>query len=1034
MAKKQAAVNKPSLSSTPLWDHQRKAVETIRDYLAAFEQDNNLGACLIHMPTGSGKTGVIACASHFLGKAGCVLALCPRVALRDQLCREVSGRFFSKLGLSESLPKTVRNIKRAFPNIDDGAYESSIIAMTIQLLFSLKKKSIENPAHHQHYAKLQSKVDLIIVDEGHYEPALMWSDAIRGITAPRVIFTATPFRNDLKLFDVSFKHAYSYTFKQAIADHTIRKVAIHDRPSQTGPTKFVTDVLQFYDQQFASQTHAASPPRVIVRCDSDTEIRQIGVALANGGRSYVLIHENFKDGDSNKPHERRTVPDPNSEPAVFWIHQFKLLEGIDDSRFQLLAIYNDFGNTREIVQQIGRVIRNPTRDAKAVGHVLDHSGGKLRELWEGFLRFDELVDTKGVQVADFGTKLLQAIQSAVPDVVYLDRRFRTGFQLAAINPGDELVLPATVNIFLKANGFDLASLVSALEAEYRQQDRDVRHITVGSAEVLIYLTFRNSSLLRSTAFIECRLGVTILQESGKYLCYFDSGGGMPELTENSLGPAGIDELRRLFSKSKDSRLTSVSLHNANLGPRAIRSRSFSAARIDDTIPGFDEHSFICRTAQGYSENNGDVVRRYVGFAGGKITDSKKGGRLSFDDYIEWLKSITAVLVNGKDVIGDFTRFATHAAVPDDPDPTSVLLDVAEVEESFVTHDVAGVTPDLPLQLEDACCEVDSTGQFTVKGNGRACLAEIVFNTKTNRYHIESAALDELYHSHEEGLERGLVQFLNRSQSFRVIPKSERSFYTLGAFYSPMIRFGPTYDDDQIGLLKILYPYSALATIGSEKGAACAADGSAWDANSLFAIIDNLGSGHGMKSLFGAPDMLICDDLGTEAADFILADTKKDKVVFIHAKGHGTGAARQYGASPLQEVCGQATKNLKYFARFGIDEPPRARKWHTDIWRTKADAAGNISPSGQVTSRMRKMPSGITSGLDAWKKIRSIIRNPNAQLEVWLFLGRLFSKSAFEEQLKQRKPRAEAEQATYLLFSTMTDVASVGARLRIICST
>lgn len=1032
MAKKKAAPTKPSLTTTPLWDHQNRAVDTIRDYLTAFEQDNSLGSCLIHMPTGTGKTGVIACASHFLTKAGCVLALCPRVALRDQLYREVSGRFFTKLKLTDDLPKTVHNVKKGFPAIADDEYKRSIVAMTIQMLFSLKKKYEENPANHGDYVTLQNKVDLVIVDEGHYEPALMWSEAIRGIIAPRLIFTATPFRNDLKLFDVSFDHAYSYTFKQASADHTIRKVEIHDRPSNASPTDFVADVLQFYDQRFGNQATAASPPRVIIRCDSQAEIRKIGVALANAGRTSVLIHENFRDGDPNAPHERRTVPDPNAEPAVFWIHQFKLLEGIDDSRFQMLAIYNEFGNTREIVQQIGRVIRNPTRNAHASGHVLDHSGGKHRELWEGFLRFDELVDKEGIQAADFGKKLLQAIQSAVPDVVYLDRRFRTSFQLAAIDPREELILPATVNVLRKSTGFDLAGLVNALKVEYLEQDRDVRHETVGTAEVLIYLTFRNSPLLHSTAFIECRLGVTILQESSDYLCYFDSAGGLPELTMNLLQPVAINELRRLFAKATHTRLTSVNLHNSNLGPRAIRSRAISAARIDDTIPSFDDHSFVCRTAQGYSEDNDGVVRRYVGFARGKITDSKKGGRLPFEKYLEWLNGLTDVLASDKKTIGDFTRFAAHAAVPVDPEPTSVLLDVAEVEESFVTHDIDGVTPNEPLHLEDACCEIFN-GQFTVTANGKQCSGEIVFNDKSNRYRIDSGDLDEMYHSEEQGLNHGLVRFLNQQQSFRVIPKSEGSFYTLGAFYSPMIRFGPNYDDDQIGLLKILCPFAALDTIGSEKGNACVADGSAWDPHSLFSIIDKLGDGHGMKSLFGTPDIRVCDDMGTESADFILVDTIKRKVVFIHAKGCGSGNAKKYAASPLQEVCGQATKNLKYLARFGQDEPIRARNWHSDVWKVTEKKGSKKLPTGTVKKRIRNAPADLTTGLKVWTKIRSIIRDPNAELEVWLFLGRMLSATSLEEQLRKKKPAAEAQQAAYLLFSTMNDVASVGAKLKVICS-
>lgn len=132
-------MTKPSLKTTPLWSHQVDAVNSIRKYLKAWELDNAIGSALIHMPTGTGKTGVIASASHFLKKSGCVLILCPRIALRDQLCREVKGRFFTKLTLTDELPKAVYNVKKGFPSIDAGAYKNAIIVMTIQKLYSYKK-------------------------------------------------------------------------------------------------------------------------------------------------------------------------------------------------------------------------------------------------------------------------------------------------------------------------------------------------------------------------------------------------------------------------------------------------------------------------------------------------------------------------------------------------------------------------------------------------------------------------------------------------------------------------------------------------------------------------------------------------------------------------------------------------------------------------------------------------------------------------------------------------------------------------------
>jgi len=84
---------KPSLSSTPLWPHQEKAIDAFRKYLNAAQKNPDLGSALVHMPTGTGKTGVIACASHFLASVGAVLVLSPRIALRNQLAQEVADDF-----------------------------------------------------------------------------------------------------------------------------------------------------------------------------------------------------------------------------------------------------------------------------------------------------------------------------------------------------------------------------------------------------------------------------------------------------------------------------------------------------------------------------------------------------------------------------------------------------------------------------------------------------------------------------------------------------------------------------------------------------------------------------------------------------------------------------------------------------------------------------------------------------------------------------------------------------------------------------
>jgi len=81
--------------SLPLWRHQVTAVEMIEDYLAASVS----GSALVRMPTGSGKSGIIAVASRCLPNVINALVVCPHEMLRDQLAEDVKQRFFDNIGV-----------------------------------------------------------------------------------------------------------------------------------------------------------------------------------------------------------------------------------------------------------------------------------------------------------------------------------------------------------------------------------------------------------------------------------------------------------------------------------------------------------------------------------------------------------------------------------------------------------------------------------------------------------------------------------------------------------------------------------------------------------------------------------------------------------------------------------------------------------------------------------------------------------------------------------------------------------------------
>jgi superfamily II DNA or RNA helicase len=462
-----------------LWPHQSLAIKNMQKYLEDYKKKITTGSALVHMPTGSGKTRVISTLARFTSGVGCVLILAPRIALRQQLVKKLDERSILKKDIDNIiLPKTVREWVENYPPDSPGyllndiqsEIDDIVLISTIQMLDSAKKN------YEEVYTYLQNHVSLVLIDEGHYEPAISWSRSIRGLNTAKILFTATPYRNDFKAFDIDIDYRYSFTYQDALKQNYLRKVNIKTFPSTTDPNQLVTDIKNEYRVFFGydiPKQPKLDTPRIIIRCDRSSSMRTVITALHNAGiDSLIAIHERFDDR-FGPPHERQSVPidllQSEKSPLV-WIHQYKLLEGIDDPRFQLLAFFGPLNrNTRSLIQQVGRVIRNKSQTQPETAMVLDHTGGKLANVWEAFKSFDEnLAVIKGNNTG--GSAVLQSIGESFikeyidlhPEPVYIDRKFRNRFVISKQNPYTELVFPLSVNIIEKLSNFNLMKFLEAI--------------------------------------------------------------------------------------------------------------------------------------------------------------------------------------------------------------------------------------------------------------------------------------------------------------------------------------------------------------------------------------------------------------------------------------------------------------------------------------------------------------------------------------------------------------------------------------------
>jgi superfamily II DNA or RNA helicase len=1005
-----------SWESLRLWPHQKDAIKAARRYLNA--RPNK--AALIRMPTGSGKTGVIAVIARCFPDIRHVLAITPWTSLRDQLADDIESRFWEHIGTDPGAwPKNVRRIvpKSAVKTLREPAPTGSVLLSTIPALQDISKARAS-------YEALRRSIDLVVVDEGHREPAHEWAQTVRNLGKPVILLTATPFRNDHKLFDVDPRHVYSLSHRDAEARRFIRAVAFEECKFDGSPAGFVGQLLEFYDGAFKKRRpDIRGPHRVIVRCETRASVKDVARELQKAGRKVIALHERFPgkgaaigDGPASEDGglERQDFPPADQRDFDFWVHQNKLLEGIDDPNFTLLAIYERFRSTRSLVQQIGRIIRNPGQKPRQTAWVFCDRRHRQREWWEAYRKHepDQELKLKGAE-----RQLFDTMVTSQPEVEYLDGRWCERFDFSRDDLHRQLQYPLRTNAAACRPRFSMTGFRAEVKAEWRQDELDIRSETPDAVTpwVFVYAMKRNCPILLDRSFAEFRIGYTICHRKGDHLFFYDSLGRLPGCFEKWAEPLRPHALEKLF-RGREARISSLSLMNTDLGQHSIRRRTLNARSLADTAPGLADHVHFCSTAVGYTgDSAAALTRRYVGFSRGRISDSGAAAS-TYDEYSRWLEMLSGELADGSGKAPTlFGRFAKSVAAPSDARPANILLDLDETWGSF-----SDTRSGKRFSLDDLCYAVDEAGRFDLVANGRRYAATVRFDKASGTYYVASDELNQGFLKQattDSPAREGLVAHINRAQAFRIVPVSPGRIYAHRHFYEPRLPVGGD-APSKMDILQILCPVPQLKTMADEKGRRCT--GGSWAKGSLFHLIDTQGEGTAMARHFADGDLLVCDDMGTEVADFIAGDSRQKRIRLIHAKASSTGSLKS--ASDFQEVCGQATKNLDILLPFSDSRPNKLASW-ADAWRAPR-------VEGSVHCRIRKGPRIPQR---SWEAFRSIICDPAAEREVWIVFGGGLSRKAFEDDARKDTPAPETIQLLYLLQSTWSAISTVGAKFRVYCA-
>ena len=369
------------------------------------------------LPTGCGKSGLIACAPFGIAE-GRVLVVTPNLTIKSGLVNGTLAGASPFYDFCQILPPDVRRprvvaLERGRVNEED-CLRADIIVANVQQM--------------QSWLGLfpSDFFDLILVDEAHHAPADSWQDIHDAFPEAKGIYlTATPFRSDDK--PIQAEAVYTYRLADAIAAGYVKNIVRVDAVASEmtfvmeGEDRSYTreEILNLREERWFSRGVALSDVCNATIVDRSVQLlqakRQRGtehhqiIAAACSIRHAERIAAFYQSrglrasfvasrGMSMEERDRRLAAyDAGQIDAM--VHVGILGEGYDNAPISIAAIFRPFRSTAPYTQFVGRAIRAlPNGNATDnVAHVVAHAGLNQEGLW-GYFK-NELAEAN--VVADF---------------------------------------------------------------------------------------------------------------------------------------------------------------------------------------------------------------------------------------------------------------------------------------------------------------------------------------------------------------------------------------------------------------------------------------------------------------------------------------------------------------------------------------------------------------------------------------------------------------------------------------------------------
>jgi hypothetical protein len=519
-------------------------------------------------------------------------------------------------------------------------------------------------------------------------------------------------------------------------------------------------------------------------------------------------------------------------------------------------------------------------------------------------------------------------------------------------------------------------------------------------------------------------GFLMIVEYREYAVVFKSNLDLPSSFKTEYLQRVGDQNFEAAIAPVDATFEQIRLRNMATSKHTLRSKTLEANNLQNVMGRAGASRYI---AQGYRvRQNGEHL------SGTPHTGrlSQRSDKAPYRELIAWVEASIETLGEESPVLSPFiqafARPINLESMPANLSPRYLAIDIPQLSEDvfeypeeirFVrgTGDAAA-----PLDTHDTEVVLAALDQNFLVRKQRDELVVIdprsnmpIGNISINKSRISLRKLSipemaDIYVEHVNlpGNENGgipLKRYIDQNNLFTIL------FNDLAVVYIDGTLYRDSNLTDGRSFLMHIRAYAQLHAVTSEKGA-FAAGQAAFNADSVFGVV--------IDHIADRRELLVCDDLGDEWADFIgiNEDSQPKTFSFYHAK-HG---AITLGASSLHVAVSQAIKNLGHLNPADDEIATKFEKWEARY--TNANVETNIQRIRGDAEEFRE-------------KLNNTLLSPDTIRRVFIVTSSL-SRRQLQQQFADiqggNAPSAHFVQLYWLLLSFFSACNEVNANGYVIC--